>query len=169
VDIDLKEYINIFIEESGEHIQELDVLLVELEKNPKDKRILKKVYRIMHTLKGISGIVGFNDMSAMLHSAETCMDMLLNAELRLSTEMVEGLFEISDILKNTLEILRSGKEPGFDFKTLGERFAGFVKKRPAGKSRKMTACRHTGKNSGKARRWGSSPLFFRLSSTKRKR
>jgi two-component system chemotaxis sensor kinase CheA len=138
VDIDLKEYINIFIEESSEHIQELDVLLVELEKNPKDKKVLKKVYRIMHTLKGISGIVGFNDLSAMLHSAETCMDMLMNAEIVLTTEITEALFEISDVLKNTIETLRRGGEPGRDFGVLSERFADFVKKRAPGKTRKKT-------------------------------
>ncbi len=139
MDIDLKEYINIFIEESAEHIQELDVLLVDLEKNPKDKKILKKVYRIMHTLKGISGIVGFNDLSSMLHSAETCMDMLMNAEITFNTEITEALFEISDVLKNTIETLRGGGKPDQDFGALSDRFAGFVKKRPADRSRKKAA------------------------------
>ncbi|MEJ2664920.1 MAG: Hpt domain-containing protein [Spirochaetia bacterium] len=135
MEIDIKEYINIFIEESSEHIQELDVLLVDLEKNKKDKKILKKVYRIMHTLKGISGIVGFNEMSTMLHSAESCMDMLLNAELELHAAIIEGLFEISDILKTTIESLRRGEEPAADFKALGARFADFIKKSPKTKTR----------------------------------
>ncbi|MBN1798161.1 MAG: chemotaxis protein CheA [Spirochaetales bacterium] len=136
MEIDLKEYINIFIEESGEHIQELDILLVDLEKNKKDKKILKKIYRIMHTLKGISGIVGFNDMSSMLHSAETCMDMVLNAEITLHTRIIESLFEVSDVLKSTINSLREGGQPAMDFKKQSDQFSQFIKKQPSKKSRK---------------------------------
>jgi two-component system chemotaxis sensor kinase CheA len=135
VDINLKEYINIFIEESSEHIQELDILLVELEKNAKDKKILKKVYRIMHTLKGISGIVGFNNLSTMLHTVENCMDMILNGEISLNTRILEGLFNISDVLKNTINSLKAGAEPETDFLKQSEEFAEFIRKEPVKKRR----------------------------------
>jgi two-component system chemotaxis sensor kinase CheA len=136
VTIDLKEYINIFIEEAGEHIEELDILLVELEKNKNDKKTLKKIYRIMHTLKGISGIVGFNDLSSMLHGVETCMDMVLNAEVSMNAKIMQSLFEVSDLLKDIMSSLRKGERPEIDYKAHSDKFAGFIKKVPTRKSEK---------------------------------
>ena len=55
IDMDMNQYIEIFIEESKEHLQNLNETLLELENDPDNKEHINEVFRVAHTLKGMSG------------------------------------------------------------------------------------------------------------------
>ncbi len=111
-----EEYIAIFIEESGEYIEQLDILLVELEKDKSSHDILKKIYRIMHTLKGISGIVGFQELSDLMHRAESLLDRLIGKNMELSSKLLGSLYRLVDVLKKLINQLRANGDTTVDFK-----------------------------------------------------
>ena len=63
--MDMNKYLNIFVEESKEHLQDLNTSLLELEKDPDNTSILNEIFRVAHTLKewpynGLCKNVGFN-------------------------------------------------------------------------------------------------------------
>ena len=63
--MDMNQYLDIFVEESREHLQSLNSSLLELEKDPSDKGVLNEIFRVAHTLKGMSGTMGFTRMQRL--------------------------------------------------------------------------------------------------------
>ena len=60
--MDMSQYLDIFLEESGEHLQNLSQKLLELEQHPDDLTIINEIFRSAHTLKGMSSTMGFEDI-----------------------------------------------------------------------------------------------------------
>ena len=59
--MDMNQYLDIFVEEAKEHLQQLNTSLLQLKEN-KDKAILNEIFRVAHTLKGMAGTMGFVKM-----------------------------------------------------------------------------------------------------------
>ena len=57
----LNQYLEVFIEESKEHLQICNDQLLELEKNPDNVTIVNEIFRAAHTLKGMSATMGYDD------------------------------------------------------------------------------------------------------------
>ena len=68
--MDMSQYLNVFLEESKEHIRSLNESLLGLEKNPYDSAGLNEIFRAAHTLKGMSSTMGFNDLADLTHHME---------------------------------------------------------------------------------------------------
>ena len=60
--MDMSQYLEIFIEESKEHLQGLNENLLQLENEPENMAILNEIFRVAHTLKGMSGTMGYTRM-----------------------------------------------------------------------------------------------------------
>ncbi len=96
-----------FIEEASELITKLEDVLLVLEENPDDKKIIEEVFRVMHSLKGGSAMFGFDKMDAFTHELETVYDLIRNEELKVSREILDITLASVDHLKALLE---SGEE-----------------------------------------------------------
>jgi len=57
--MDMNQYLDVFVEESKEHLQSLNTSLLELEKDPNNITVLNEIFRVAHTLKGMAGTMGF--------------------------------------------------------------------------------------------------------------
>ena len=68
--MDMNQYLDVFIEESREHLQTCNEKLLELEKNPTDLQLVHDIFRAAHTLKGMSATMGYEDMAHLTHSLE---------------------------------------------------------------------------------------------------
>jgi two-component system chemotaxis sensor kinase CheA len=90
--MDTGQYLNIFIEETKEHLQDLNKYLLELEKSPDNIGALNEIFRLAHTLKGMSGTMGFNGMAGLTHNMENVLDALRNKEVSVSTKLIDLLF-----------------------------------------------------------------------------
>lgn len=77
-----------FIEEATEHIQDLEQTLLELEQNPKNKPLIERVFRAMHSLKGSGAMFGFEKISEFTHNLETAYDLVRNGEMEVTNELL---------------------------------------------------------------------------------
>jgi len=117
--MDMNQYLDIFVEEAKEHLQQLNTSLLQLEKNNKDKAILNEIFRVAHTLKGMAGTMGFFKMQTLTHHMEDVLDMLRNERIVVNPDMVDILFECLDALEtyvNTVSL--SGNEGDKEFKNV---------------------------------------------------
>lgn len=73
--MELSQYLNIFLEESKEHLQMINDCLLKLEKNQQDIAIVQEIFRSAHTLKGMSASMNFTDMASLTHDMENVLDL----------------------------------------------------------------------------------------------
>lgn len=109
--MDMSQYLEIFIEETKEHLQSLNQCLLQMEKKPDDTSMLNEIFRVAHTLKGMSGTMGFNRMSRLTHDMEDVLHALRNNEIKVGPALIDLLFKCLDALENYLnQIVESGNE-----------------------------------------------------------
>lgn len=93
-------YLGLFIDESKENLQKLNESLLSLEENIEDLEILNDIFRVAHTLKGMSRTMGFNDMADLTHSMENVLEPLRNGTLKAQTSVIDTLFKCLDKLES---------------------------------------------------------------------
>jgi two-component system chemotaxis sensor kinase CheA len=114
--MDMSQYLEIFIEETREHLQVLNQSLLQVEKNPRDRLMLDEIFRVAHTLKGMSGTMGFSRMSRLTHDMEDVLQALRNNEIKITQELVDLLFKCLDALESYLaNIIETGTEGNVDY------------------------------------------------------
>ncbi|POZ88245.1 chemotaxis protein CheA [Petrotoga sibirica] len=103
-------YLNVFLEESKENIQELNDLLLELEKDKSNLEIINNIFRVIHTLKGMAGTMEFDTLAKFLHKLENVLDSLRNKNIDLTDDLMDFLFKTSDALEESIsDIAQGGK------------------------------------------------------------
>lgn len=108
--MDTNQYLEMFIEESKEHLQACNEHLLELEKNPSDIAIVNEVFRSAHTLKGMSATMGYEDIANLTHKMENVLDLIRNNKLNVTAELLDVVFIAVDQLEEmVLDIAAGGK------------------------------------------------------------
>lgn len=108
--MDTNQYLEMFIEESKEHLQACNEHLLELEKNPKNIAIVNEVFRSAHTLKGMSATMGYEDIANLTHKMENVLDEIRNSRLHVTAELLDVVFVAVDQLEEmVLDIAAGGK------------------------------------------------------------
>lgn len=102
----MSQYLQVFLDESAENLQRLNELILELEKDPGNTDLLNEVFRIAHTLKGMSATMGFDTLAELTHEMEDLLDRLRKGELVSSSEVVDVLFECLDTLEAMVDEIR---------------------------------------------------------------
>ncbi|RKL61669.1 hypothetical protein DXT63_15530 [Thermoanaerobacteraceae bacterium SP2] len=92
-------YIDAYVEETGEQLSSLEQLFLELEKRPEQSEILNEIFRIVHTLKGSSATMGFSEVADFSHKLESLFDKLRKGEISINDELVDLFFKCLDALK----------------------------------------------------------------------
>lgn len=109
--MDMSQYLEIFIEESKEHLQSLNESLLQLENEPGNMPILNEVFRVAHTLKGMAGTMGYTRMQALTHNMENVLSEIRNGHILANSVLLDVLFKCLDALESYLdEITNSGNE-----------------------------------------------------------
>lgn len=109
--MDMSQYMEIFIEESKEHLQSLNQCLLQMEKNPADNSMLNEIFRVAHTIKGMAGTMGFNKMTRLTHDMEDVLQSLRNNEIKTTPKLIDLLFKCLDALEGyTTEIIETSTE-----------------------------------------------------------
>ncbi|WP_099158117.1 chemotaxis protein CheA [Virgibacillus ndiopensis] len=106
--MDTTQYMDVFIDESNEHLEVLYKQLLELEKNPTEKAIIGEIFRAAHTLKGMSATMGYNDLANLTHKLENVFDGIRYDKITVQTDMMDILFETVDHLNAMVEDISSG-------------------------------------------------------------
>lgn len=110
--MDMNQYLDIFVEESREHLQQLNVSLLELEKDNKNKSVLNEIFRVAHTLKGMSGTMGYTKMQTLTHDMEDVLDALRNERIYADSNMVDVLFKCLDALETYVNTIAQTSQEG---------------------------------------------------------
>jgi two-component system, chemotaxis family, sensor kinase CheA len=97
--MELNQYLEMFIEESKEHLQSCSEQLLALEKNPEDLAIVGEIFRSAHTLKGMSATMGFEDLADLTHKMENVLDAIRNEKINVTAEILDVVFESVDHLE----------------------------------------------------------------------
>jgi two-component system, chemotaxis family, sensor kinase CheA len=92
-----------FFEESAEHLAIVEDGLLHLEQRPKDLDLLNKIFRSAHSIKGASGMFGFNAIAQFTHKVETLLDLLRNGQKAVSPPITDLLLTSTDCLKTLIE------------------------------------------------------------------
>lgn len=117
--LDFEQYIDIFIDESKEHLQNLNQCLLDYEANTENLETVNEIFRIAHTLKGMSATMGFETIASLTHKMENILDGIRSHKLQTTPEMVDILFEGLDILEEEVKSIEtSGKEKEIDIKNI---------------------------------------------------
>lgn len=108
---ELDQYIDIFLDESKEHLENLNTNLLELESNPSNIETINEIFRIAHTLKGMSATMGFEKTAKLTHKMENLLDDIRSGQAVINTKMVDLLFEVLDRVDNFIKSIEAtGKE-----------------------------------------------------------
>ena len=102
---EMDEIIKEFLVESNDNLDQLDVGLVELEKDPQSQELLGSVFRAVHTVKGTSGVLGFPKLESVAHGGENLLSKLRDGKLRLNTEITSGLLKMVDAIRKILRAI----------------------------------------------------------------
>lgn len=108
--MDKNQYLDMFLDESTEHLQAMNDHLLKLETNPEDHSIIDEVFRSAHTLKGMSATMGYEDLASLTHHMENVLDAIRNNHLAASSELLDVVFESVDDLEAMVTDIANGGE-----------------------------------------------------------
>jgi two-component system chemotaxis sensor kinase CheA len=127
--MDTNAYMEMFLAECREHLQELNLAIVRIEEKPDDPATVDEIFRIAHSLKGMSATMGFERMAALTHQMEDVFELLRQRSTPLERAAVDVLFECVDALEGAINGIESNGEEGFDPASLIERLQGLARAR----------------------------------------
>ena len=107
-DMDMSQYLGAFLDETDDNLQKLDDLLLALEKNMVDMDVINEIFRAAHTLKGMAGTMGFNQMMGLTHAMEDRLDAARKGTKPLAEADINLLFSGLDTLQNMVDSIRNG-------------------------------------------------------------
>jgi len=116
--METSDYLDVFLEESDEHIQAMNNHLLELEKNPENLERIQDIFRSAHTLKGMAGTMAFHDIASLTHQMENVFDQMRNEEVKVKEEVVDIIFQAMEALEEMLAAIRQGDSGSMDVESL---------------------------------------------------
>jgi two-component system chemotaxis sensor kinase CheA len=109
--MDTSEYMPMFLAESREHLQELNLAVVRLEEDPADRETIDAIFRIAHSLKGMSATMGFTAIAELTHHMEDVFELLRQRSGELGVNAVNTVLACLDALSEAVDsIEESGQE-----------------------------------------------------------
>lgn len=111
---DNSKYLELFFEESDEHIQSLNDCVLDLESDPENQEIIDDMFRSAHTLKGMAGTMGYDSLAQLTHKMENVFDLLKKKTIKADSRSIELIFSCLDSISAIVEDLRQGGEGVLD-------------------------------------------------------
>ncbi len=110
--MDVSQYLDIFIDETSEHIQALSDNIMILENEPENKDTINEIFRAAHSLKGMAGTMGFKRMQHLTHDMENVFSEVRNDNIKVNSEMIDLLFNCLDAIEAYLDTVKSTSDEG---------------------------------------------------------
>jgi two-component system chemotaxis sensor kinase CheA len=106
--MDTNQYMEMFLEESREHLQSLNDGLLALENDPEEVSVVNDIFRNAHTIKGMSATMGFTKIAELTHDMENVFDLLRTEKMKVNSDIMDTLFKTIDSLEQMIESVGSG-------------------------------------------------------------
>lgn len=110
--MDVSQYLEIFIEETKEHLQSLNEHLLILEREPDNENTINEIFRAAHSLKGMAGTMGYKRMQRLTHDMENVFSEIRNGKMKVSSKLVDVLFKGLDALETYLGNIQADSTEG---------------------------------------------------------
>ena len=110
--MDVSQYLEIFIDESNEHLQNLSDQLMILEKEPENSDTINEIFRAAHSLKGMAGTMGYKRMQNLTHDMENVFSEVRNGNIKVNASMVDCLFQCLDALEEYVTNIQQNQDEG---------------------------------------------------------
>jgi two-component system chemotaxis sensor kinase CheA len=133
---DNREFIEEFLVESSENLDQLDQDLLALEKQPDDAQRVASIFRTVHTIKGNSGFFGFSKLGALAHSGEHLLGCLRDGKVTLDDRVSRPLYSMVDAVRSILQSIEAtGSEGDQDYRDLSRALAAAAEQSPGSSPR----------------------------------
>lgn len=110
--MDVSQYLDIFIDESNEHLQNLNTQILNLESDPENMDTINEIFRAAHSLKGMAGTMGYKRMQTLTHDMENVFSEVRNGNIKVSPNMVDILFQCLDALDEYVGNVKESADEG---------------------------------------------------------
>ncbi len=127
--MDTSEYMPMFLAEAQEHLQELNLAVVQLEEDPSNQETVDGIFRIAHSLKGMSATMGFSHIAELTHVMEDVFELLRQRAGGLSREAITTVLACLDTLQAAVESIESTGQENLDPAPLIEQLQALIRER----------------------------------------
>lgn len=110
--MDVSQYLEIFIDETKEHLQTLSEQLMILEQEPKNEDTINEIFRAAHSLKGMAGTMGYKRMQHLTHMMENALSEIRSGNMNVTEDLVDILFQCLDALEAYLDQICESSDEG---------------------------------------------------------
>ena len=129
--MDTSEYMPMFLAETREHLEQLNLTIVKLEEDPADRATVEEIFRIAHSLKGMSATMGFANIAELTHHMEDVFELLRQRTSGLPSEAIDTVFACLDALSAAAESIEADGQEALDPAPLVSRLRSLVRPRTA--------------------------------------
>ena len=125
--MDVNQYLGIFLDETREHLENLNTQILNLEQSPEDSDTINEIFRAAHSLKGMAGTMGYKRMQTLTHDMENVFSEIRNGAIKANSNLIDILFQCLDALEEyTNNIQESSDEGTNDNKPLIDQLNAFL-------------------------------------------
>ncbi|AUL99814.1 hypothetical protein B4966_06355 [Rhodocyclaceae bacterium] len=134
--LDMRQFYQVFFEETEEHLANIEALLLRLDERQPSAGEVAEIFRAAHSIKGSSATFGFEDMAALTHELEDMLDRVRKGKLGLTRAMIDAGLEAVDVLRSLLDAHRGARQPDTGrAERLRQRLAALATQAPDGADR----------------------------------
>ncbi|MCM1178725.1 MAG: chemotaxis protein CheA [Clostridium sp.] len=110
--MDLSQYLEIFIDETTEHLQTLNDQVLVLEAEPDNIETVNEIFRAAHSLKGMAGTMGFKRMQRLTHDMENVFSTIRDGKMSVTPDLVDVVFKCLDAIEEYLGCIKETSDEG---------------------------------------------------------
>ena len=110
--MDVSQYLDMFLDETKEHLQNLNDQIMHLEEDPEDEGTINEIFRAAHTLKGMAGTMGFQRMQTLTHDMENVFSEVRSGNLKVQPKIIDLLFSCLDALEEYTKNIQETSDEG---------------------------------------------------------
>ena len=110
--MDVSQYLEIFLDETNEHLQNLNTQILSLEQDPENMDTINEIFRAAHSLKGMAGTMGYKRMQTLTHDMENVFSEVRNGTIKVKADMIDVLFQCLDALEEYNTTIRESSDEG---------------------------------------------------------
>lgn len=110
--MDVSQYLEIFLDETKEHLENLNTQILKLEQEPEDTDTINEIFRAAHSLKGMAGTMGYKRMQTLTHDMENVFSEIRNGSMKVTANLIDTLFQCLDALEEYTNNIQNSADEG---------------------------------------------------------
>ena len=110
--MDVNQYLEIFLDETKEHLENLNAQILKLEQEPEDVDTINEIFRAAHSLKGMAGTMGYKRMQNLTHDMENVFSEIRSGNMKVTSNLIDTLFQCLDALEEYTNNIQETADEG---------------------------------------------------------